>query len=93
MKDTLLTINYDVIFVAKYQFIWIFEELFCGCQVGLLDSIYVLQKHKQFPYYELCVAYQHHTVCLLIKWYQFLQSMMRIMRQRILLGNSIFLAP
>ena len=32
-------------------------EFICGCQVGLLDSICVLQKHKHFPYYELCVAY------------------------------------
>ena len=39
VMDTLLTKNYDVISFAKYQFLWIFEELFCGCQVGLLDSI------------------------------------------------------
>ena len=49
-KDTLLTKNYDVISVAKYQFLWIFQELLCGSQVGLLDSIRVLQQHKHFPY-------------------------------------------
>ena len=48
VKDTLLTKNDDVIYVAKYQFLWIFWELFCGSQVDLLDSIRVLQ-HKHFP--------------------------------------------
>ena len=49
VKDTLIAINnYDVISVAKYQFLWIFEELCCGCQFGLLDSIRVLQQHKHF---------------------------------------------
>ena len=48
VTETLLTKNYDVISVAKYQFLWIFEELFCECQVHLLDSICVLQQHKHF---------------------------------------------
>ena len=54
VKETLLTKNDDVISVAKYQFLWLFEELLCECQAGLHDSICVLQQHKYFPYYEMC---------------------------------------
>ena len=44
----LLTKNDDVISVAKYQFLWVFQELFFGCQVGLHDSVRVLQQHNIF---------------------------------------------
>ena len=61
VKDTLLTKNDDVISVAKYQFLWIFEELLCGCQAGLHDRPGthitiegVRQQHKHFTYYEMC---------------------------------------
>ena len=47
------------------SFSGIFEELLCGCQAGLHDSIRVLQQHKHFPYYEMCLAYQHHAVSFL----------------------------
>ena len=35
--DNLLTKIYDVISFSKFQFLWVLEELFCGCHVGLLD--------------------------------------------------------